>query len=73
MAYIVPDEPRPATGTQDGAVVVCRVHGLMKYREPFGWWECPGFDGEGCGVQIVYLEDVRLGRNSGIPGVEVLR
>lgn len=44
----------------------------MKYRLRPNWWECVGFDGEGCGVQIVYAEDVTLGVNSGIPGIDVL-
>jgi hypothetical protein len=52
--------------------VACDLHGPMKWREGPGWWECFGFDGEGCGVQIVYEEDARLGPASGIPGVTVL-
>lgn len=51
--------------------VRCLAHGPMRYRPALGWWECPGFDGEGCDVQIVYAEDVRRGAGSGIPGVEV--
>jgi hypothetical protein len=43
----------------------------MKYRPELRWWECLGFDGEGCGVQIVYIEDVALGPAAGIPGVQV--
>ena len=52
--------------------VACDIHGPMKWRERLLWWECPGFDGEGCGVQIVYEEDVRLGPAAGVPGVTVL-
>jgi hypothetical protein len=28
--------------------VECGIHGPMKYRFPLDWWECVGFDGEGC-------------------------
>jgi hypothetical protein len=57
--------------------VVCDVHGPMKWREPVGWWECLGFDGEGpreCGVMITYEEDVRavLRSGSGFPGVTIV-
>jgi hypothetical protein len=51
--------------------VECLTHGPMKYRFALDWWECLGFDGEGCDVQIVYAEDVVLGAESGIPGVRV--
>lgn len=51
--------------------VSCDVHGPMRRREQLFWWECAGFDGEGCGVQIVYDEDIRRGAGSGIPGVTV--
>jgi hypothetical protein len=51
--------------------VACDTHGPMLRREPLGWWECAGFDGEGCGTQIVYEEDVTLGAEAGIPGVTV--
>lgn len=53
-------------------VVECLTHGPMKERFALDWWECPGFDGEGCEVQIVYAEDVTLGEDSGIPGVKVI-
>jgi len=68
-------------------IVSCDVHGPMKRREHLCWWECLGFDGEGCdawltdtdisagiserGVQVVYDEDIRRGAGSGIPGVTV--
>lgn len=54
--------------------VTCDTHGPMKYRFPVAWWECLGFDGEGCGVQIVYLEDAGRAVRSGspIPGVTVI-
>jgi hypothetical protein len=32
---------------------------------------CVGFDGEGCGTQIVYDEDIRRAGGTGIPNVEV--
>ena len=50
--------------------VACDTHGLMQYRAGPRWWTCQGFDGEGCGVQIVYEEDV-AGADS-IPGVTVV-
>ena len=53
--------------------VLCDAHGPMLWRDALGWWTCAGFDGEGCGVQIVYEEDVRLGPEAGISGVTVLR
>ncbi len=51
--------------------VICNVHGPMKHRPPLGWWECPGFDGEGCPVQIIYDEDLRLD-TSNVPDVTVV-
>jgi hypothetical protein len=51
--------------------VICLTHGPMKYRFALDWWECPGFDGEGCNVHLVYQEDVQLGPDSNIPGVRV--
>lgn len=51
--------------------VICRTHGPMLYRFPLKWWECHGFDGEGCSTQIVYDEDLARGTASGIPNVEV--
>lgn len=50
--------------------VFCDAHGSMKYRAPLGWWECPGFDGEGCSVQIIYDEDLRRD-TSNIAGITV--
>ena len=52
--------------------VHCDTHGPMRYRVALMWWECPGFDGEGCGVQVVYDEDLARGTEAGIPGVTVL-
>ena len=51
--------------------VTCLTHGPMKYRFALKWHECPGFDGEGCGTQIVYDEDLARGADAGIPNVEV--
>lgn len=51
--------------------VVCRTHGPMQRSELKRWWECHGFDGEGCGTQIVYDEDLHRRADSGIPNVEV--
>ena len=50
--------------------VSCDLHGPMKRRYHLFWWECVGFDGEGCGVQIVYDEDITRSRGD-IPGVTV--
>ena len=50
--------------------VICNVHGPMKHRPSLSWWECPGFDGEGCSTQIIYDEDLRRD-TSNIPGVTV--
>jgi len=52
--------------------VICDVHGPMKRREALLWWECPGWDGEGCPVQLVYDEGLRRVADAGIPGVTVL-
>jgi hypothetical protein len=38
--------------------VTCRVHGPMRYRVPLCWWECVGFDGEGCDAPVVRDEDL---------------
>ncbi len=51
--------------------VTCLTHGPMLRREPLCWWECAGFDGEGCSTQIVYDEDLVRGADAGIPNVEV--
>jgi hypothetical protein len=51
--------------------VTCLTHGPMRRRESLCWWECVGFDGEGCGMQVVYDEDLARGTASGIPNVEV--
>lgn len=50
--------------------VSCHKHGPMKYRPDFRWWECLGFAGEGCDVQLVYDEDIKR-IEAGIPGVKV--
>ncbi|HET9118322.1 MAG TPA: hypothetical protein VFN75_09680 [Pseudonocardiaceae bacterium] len=34
-------------------VPYCDSHGRMQYKVRFMWWECSGFDGEGCPVQFV--------------------
>ena len=51
--------------------VSCDVHGPMRRRPLLYWWECLGFDGEGCGVQVVYDEDLACCEASHIPGVTV--
>jgi hypothetical protein len=51
------------------AEVRCDQHGPMQHREDTHWWECHGFDGEGCAVQVVYVEDAYRG---GIPGVTIM-
>lgn len=33
----------------------CNVHGPMRYRPRFHWWECAGFDGEGC--PLIFVTD----------------
>lgn len=43
----------------------------MKYRFSLCWWECVGFDGEGCDAQLVYDEDLTRGAEAGIPSVTV--
>lgn len=53
----------------DDVQVICNAHGPMHYRFAFDWWECVGFDGEGCSGQIVYAEDLDRGGN--IPGVTI--
>jgi hypothetical protein len=40
--------------------VECTIHGLMHWRPGPDWWECLGFDGEGCDRQLVYVEDAAL-------------
>jgi hypothetical protein len=40
--------------------VECTIHGPMHWRPGPDWWECLGFDGEGCGRQLVYAEDAAL-------------
>lgn len=52
--------------------VICLTHGPMKHRFALDWWECVGFDGEGCGVQLVYAEDIERSEASGIPGVKIV-
>lgn len=47
------------------------MHGPMKWRPGLDWWECLGFDGEGCGVQIIYIEDVERCGGGHIPGVRI--
>jgi len=51
--------------------VSCDIHGPMRYRFALDWWECVGFDGEGCTVPIVYSEDIFGCDPSGMPGVTV--
>lgn len=52
--------------------VTCLTHGPLKYRFGLKWYECVGFDGEGCeDTMIVYDEDLARGADTGIPNVEV--
>lgn len=54
--------------------VTCDTHGPMRYRFTTRWYECPGFDGEGCGVLLVYDEDLARGLATGDrPGITVRR
>jgi len=48
--------------------VSCDVHGPMRRREHLFWWECAGFDGEGCGA---WLTDEDIRRDIAEPGVTV--
>jgi hypothetical protein len=34
----------------------CPIHGQMHYRFDMDWWECPGWDGEGCGYRVTAEE-----------------
>jgi hypothetical protein len=43
---------------QDNIEVRCMVHGPMKYRFDRDWWNCVGYDGEGCG-SFLTAETVR--------------
>ena len=43
-------------GPPYGASVSCADHGPMRYRAEFGWYDCPGFDGEGCRTKVTTLE-----------------
>jgi hypothetical protein len=45
--------------------VECTIHGPMHYRTKFNWWECLGFDGEGCDRPLVYAEDAALRPTAG--------
>jgi hypothetical protein len=63
-------------GDQEGlptGVITCATHGPMLYRPIPRWWECVGFDGEGCGTQLLYDEDVKCCLRSGTwpPGVVI--
>jgi hypothetical protein len=53
--------------------VACDLHGPMKYRPPLCWWECLGFDGEGCNVMIVYDEDIARETATAWDGITVRR
>jgi hypothetical protein len=53
-------------------VVECLTHGPMIYRMGCDWWECVGFDGEGCSVPLVSSEDAAR-EDHGIPGIRVTR
>ena len=48
--------------------VICNTHGPMKRREH--WWECPGFDGEGCDS---WLTDGDVAGGISEPGVTAIR
>lgn len=51
--------------------VTCLTHGPMKYRFDTRWYECVGFDGEGCDAPVAREED--LADVVSIPAVEVDR
>ena len=54
--------------------LTCLKHGPMKHRFALDWWECLGFDGEGCdATMIVYAEDIDLAVEVGdlFPGVRI--
>lgn len=34
--------------------IECATHGPLHYRPLFRWWECVGFDGEGCDTMLLY-------------------
>jgi hypothetical protein len=73
-----PDATTATTGTQGTivawehtATVTCDTHGPMSLRERNHWWQCRGFDGEGCAAGysgIVYSGDAMRGS---VPGVTV--
>ena len=46
--------------------VRCAEHGPMRYREGFSWWDCPGFDGEGCRTKVTALEASMIRRGQPI-------
>jgi hypothetical protein len=54
-------------------IINCTIHGPMHWRPGPDWWECLGFDGEGCGTQIFYLEDAHrcLRSRTWPPGIVV--
>jgi hypothetical protein len=35
-----------------GLDVTCMYHGPMHYRNPMMWYDCIGFDGEGCPAKL---------------------
>jgi hypothetical protein len=39
--------------------VICLVHGPMKHNVKMLWWECHGFDGEGCDLNNITDELIR--------------
>lgn len=51
----------------------CTAHGRMLRRENLFWWECWGFDGEGCPARIVYDDDLKYPGNNSMPGITVTK
>lgn len=36
--------------------LACAKHGPMRFRLNLGWWDCAGFDGEGCAARVTCTE-----------------
>lgn len=53
--------------------VTCLTHGPMRYRAPLCWWECVGFDGEGCDAPVVRDEYLARTDVVSVPDAEAER
>jgi len=54
------------TDIRELVIAECFYHGPMKYRDHLLWFECVGFDGEGCPARLGDEQIYAINRNTPI-------